>query len=83
MPTLYVENVPSPRYKALRKQARARGRSIATEVLAILEQTVPTAEELSARRALFHKLARLRRKKPRPDHNWTSTEDIVRQDRMR
>jgi len=50
MATLYVENVPDEIYKALRKQARANRKSIAAEVISLLEQNVPTEEELKRRR---------------------------------
>jgi len=50
MATLYVENVPDEIYKALRKRARANRKSIAAEVIAILEWHVPTEEELKRRR---------------------------------
>ena len=43
MATLYVENVPDEIYKALRKRARANRKSIAAEVIALLEQNIPTA----------------------------------------
>ena len=48
MATLYVENIPDDLYEALRSQAKARRRSIAAEVLALLEENVPTAQELKA-----------------------------------
>jgi plasmid stability protein len=48
MAKLYVENVPDDLYKALRERARARRRSIAAEVLALLEENVPTEQELKA-----------------------------------
>ena len=49
MATLYVENIPDDLYEALRSRAKARRRSIAAEVLALLEENVPTARELKAR----------------------------------
>ena len=50
MATLYVENVPDEIYKALRKRARANRKSIAAEVISLLEQYIPTEEELKRRR---------------------------------
>jgi plasmid stability protein len=38
MPTLYVRNVPSDLYEALRKQAMKNHRAISKEVIALLEQ---------------------------------------------
>jgi plasmid stability protein len=47
MATLYVENVPDEIYKALRKRARAKRKSIAAEVISnCLEENIPTAAEL-------------------------------------
>lgn len=82
MPTLYVENVPREVYDALRSRARKRRRSIAAEVMSILEETVPTASELKARRAFLHKLKSLRHSAPSPS-NFPSSEQMVRQDRER
>ena len=48
MATLYVENVPDEIYKALRKRAQANRKSIAAEVISLLEQHIPTEEELEA-----------------------------------
>ena len=45
MATLYVENVPDDLYEALRSRAKARRRSIAAEVLALLEENIPTAKD--------------------------------------
>ncbi len=49
MATLYVENVPDEIYKALRRRARANRKSIAAEVISLLEQNIPTAAELKRR----------------------------------
>jgi len=48
MAKLCVENVPKELYEALRGRARARCRFIAAEVLALLEESIPTARELKA-----------------------------------
>ena len=61
MATLYVENVPDDLYEALRSRAKARRRSIAAEVLALLKENIPTEQELKARHewvglAIFEKL---------------------------
>ena len=63
MATLYVENVPDDLYDALRGRARARRRSIAAEVLALLQENIPTAQELKARKWLLQKLGQMRSKK--------------------
>ena len=53
MPTLYVENVPKDRYEALRARARKNRSSIASEVIELLEQFVPTPGELRRRKSAF------------------------------
>lgn len=83
MPTLYVENVPKELYEALRGRARERHRSIAAEILALLEESIPTAKELKARQELFLKLERNRTKKARSGALVPSTEEMQREDRSR
>jgi len=51
---------PGDLYEALRKRARANHRSIAAEVITLLEEQVPTAAELQRRRSLGKRLERLR-----------------------
>jgi plasmid stability protein len=81
MATLYVENVPDDLYKALRERARARHRSIAAEVLALLEENIPTEQELKARQALVRKIIRMRTKPTRKP--FPSAEEMLREDRER
>jgi plasmid stability protein len=81
MATLYVENVPDDLYKALRERARERHHSIAAEVLSLLGESVPTAQELRARRDLLRKLEQIRSKKS--SSGRSSTEEMQRQDRRR
>jgi plasmid stability protein len=83
MATLYVENVPDELYEALRSQAKARRRSIAAEVLALLEENVPTADELRARQRLFRQVMRMRRKQPKSKGPFPSAEEMIREDRER
>jgi plasmid stability protein len=83
MATLYVENVPRDLYEALRRQARERHRSIAAEVLALLEESVPTQKELEARKELLRKLNRISSKKPHSGRVYPSTEEMQREDRGR
>ena len=64
MATLYVENVPDGIYKALRKRARANRKSIAAEVISLLEHFVPTEEDLKRRRKVIDDLAKLRAMPP-------------------
>lgn len=83
MATLYVENVPDDLYEALRKRAKSNRKSIAAEVLKLLEQFVPTEKELKSRREFVRRLERLR-SKPSPSRGpFASAEEMVREDRSR
>jgi plasmid stability protein len=83
MATLYVENVPDDLYEALRSRAKSRRRSIAAEVLALLEENVPTERELKSRHEWVHKLAQLRKQPARSDRAFPSAEEMIREDRER
>jgi len=83
MATLYVENVPDELYEALRKRARQNRKSIAAEVLELLEQFVPTERELKARREFIRRLERLRSKPSPSPGPFPSAEEMVREDRSR
>jgi plasmid stability protein len=83
MATLYVENVPDEIYKALRKRAREKRKSIAAEVISLLEQNIPTEEELKRRREAFEGLARLRARPPLGPGPFPSAEEMIREDRDR
>jgi len=83
MPTLYVENIPNELYEALRRQARAGHRSIAREVIALLERSVPTDDELRARRSWLRQLERSRKQRTRSRVRFPSTEEMQRKDRER
>ncbi len=83
MATLYVENIPDDLYEALRSQAKARRRSIAAEVLALLEENVPTAREMKSRHEWVRKLARLRKQQAASGRAFPSTEEMIREDRQR
>lgn len=83
MATLYVENVPDDLYEALRTRAKSRRRSIAAEVLALLEENVPTAKVLQARHEWLLKLIALREQQPETDRKFPSAEEMIREDRER
>lgn len=83
MATLYVENVPDPLYKALRQRARKNRKSIAAEVITLLEENVPTAAELKRRREFFDRMAELRAKPPLTAGPFPSAEEMIREDRER
>jgi plasmid stability protein len=82
MATLYVENVPEDRYAALRRRAKEHHRSIAAEVLAMLEENVPTEKELRSRREFLRYVERVHSKK-RSRRSFPSTEEMLREDRAR
>jgi plasmid stability protein len=83
MPTLYVENVPDAVYKALRERARKHRKSIAAEVIELLEQNVPTPAELRGRREFARRMKELSSRAPASPGPFPSAEEMIREDRER
>lgn len=83
MATLYVENVPEGVYKALRERARKNRRSIAAEVIELLGQNVPTAEELRERREFARRMKELSSRETLTPGPFPSAEEMIREDRER
>jgi plasmid stability protein len=83
MPTLYVENVPEEIYKALRQRAKENRKSIAAEVIELLEQNVPTEAELKKRREFARRLREIASREPLSPGPFPSTEEMIREDRDR
>jgi plasmid stability protein len=83
MPTLYVENVPTELYEALRKRARANRKSMAAEVISLLERDVPTEAELKRRREFCERMAEFRAHPPEGPGPFPSAEEMIREDRDR
>jgi plasmid stability protein len=83
MPTLYVENVPKDLYEALRSRARKKRSSIAAEVIALLEQFVPTPAESRRRMRAYAELKRIQASAPPGSGPFQSTEEMIREDRER
>ena len=83
MATLYVENVPDDLYDALRRVAKRNRKSIAAEVIALLERNVPTEHELKKRREFVKRLQQLRATKSPAGGPFPTTEEMVREDRTR
>ena len=90
MATLYVENVPKELYQALRKRAREHRKSMAAEVISLLERNIPTAEQLRRRREAYKQLAALRSRFSRAvgkndsrEPNPQTAEEMIREDRDR
>jgi plasmid stability protein len=83
MATLYIENVPDELYDAIRAKAKAKRKSIAAEVLVVLEQNFPTARELKARREFLRRVKLLQSAMPSGTGPFPSTEEMQREDRLR
>jgi plasmid stability protein len=83
MPTLYVENIPEDLYAALRKQAKLRRKSIAQEVISLLEAHVSTPRELERRRQLLQRAVRMSARRASAPGPFPSTEELLREDRAR
>jgi len=83
MPTLYIENVPASTYDALRRHAKSRRRSIASIVVALLEESIPTSAELKARQELLLTLENNLSRKSRSARAFPSSDEMQRQDRAR
>jgi plasmid stability protein len=83
MATLYVENVPDDVYEALRKHAKSQRRSIAAEVLALLEQFYPTEQQLKRRRIASAKLRQLRFTSSGSQSQLPTAVEMIREDRER
>ncbi len=83
MPTLYVENVPEDLYQALRERARSHRKSIAAEVLSLLEENIPTAAEIERRRRFLDRVQELRSRPSPGSGPFPSTEETIREDRAR
>lgn len=81
MPTLYVENVPRDLYDALRKSAKSERRSIAAEIIALLERTYPTARELKRRRQFVDNLRKLNATIRPLSTDGPSSTEMIREDR--
>jgi plasmid stability protein len=83
MPTLYVENVPEELYEALRERARQHRKSLAAEVLILLEENVPTATELKRRKELMRLARKIRATRPSSLARFPTSEAMQREDRRR
>ena len=82
MPTLYVENVPDDLYDALRQRAKENRRSIAAEVLFLLESNVPSKAQLKSRKEFLSYVKGIHRRN-RSHRKFPSTEEMLREDRAR
>jgi plasmid stability protein len=78
-----LTNAPDELYKALRKRARDHRQSIAAEVIGLLEQNIPTEEQIKKRQRAFRELVRLRALPPLPPGPFPAAEEMIREDRER
>jgi plasmid stability protein len=83
MPTLYVENIPDELYRGLRKRAREHRKSIAAEVISLLERDIPTAAELKRRERFYRQMEKFRSHKPQSRGPFATAEQMIREDRER
>jgi plasmid stability protein len=83
MATLYVENIPDELYESLRSHARKHRKSIAAEILTMLEERFPSQRELRRRQSVVRQLDRARTSSPLGPGPFPSTEEMLRQDRER
>jgi len=83
MPTLYVENVPDELYRSLRNRARENRKSIAAEVISLLEREIPTTAELKQRERFYRQMETFRSRKPQSRGPFPTVEQAVREDRER
>lgn len=81
MPALYVEKVPAEIYAALRKRAQDNRTSISAEVLALLEDGVPSRRELARRRQLLEQALKLRARPSPKAGPFPSAEEMLAEDR--
>lgn len=83
MPILYVENVPDELYRGLRERARENRRSIAAEVISLLERNIPTTAEMKRRQQFYQRMAKFRIHRAESDGPFPTTEQMIREDRER
>jgi plasmid stability protein len=83
MATLYVENVPDELYEALRSRAKQNRKSIAGEVISLLEDTLPTAAQLKKRKKFLDYVLQLKKNAPPTPGRFPSSEEMIREDRER
>jgi plasmid stability protein len=83
MATLYVENVPDELYAALRDRARQHRKSVAAEVLSLLDENVATAAELKRRKQFLLRVRRLASRRTQTSGHFPTTEQMQREDRAR
>lgn len=77
MSRIYPTSFTKPYWNARKKNRR----SIAAEVLTLLQEDVPSEAELNARQSFARKMARLRSQSPPVSGQFPSAEQMIREDR--
>jgi plasmid stability protein len=83
MPVLYVENVPDELYRGLRKRAREHRKSIAAEVISLLERDIPTAVEIKRRQQFYKQMEKFRSHKLNARRSFAPVDEMICEDRER
>lgn len=83
MATLYVENVPEDRYEALKARAAQNKRSIAAEIIDLIEAFYPTPDEVKQRFAAVDAAFEMSMKEPLTPGPFPSVEEMLQEDRER
>ena len=78
MAILHVREIPDALYKRLQKMARAHGRTLSAEVIALLEQAVRDDE---MRRQQAKLLKRIRQNRWTPPHGAPEASEMIREAR--
>jgi len=81
MATLHVRNVPDGLYDQLRRRAAAENRSLSAEVVNLLQQVV--GEPVVGQTDLFERIARRRGRIEQQCGRFSSSIDLLREDRGR
>lgn len=78
MPNLTVRNIPKKEYAALRKDAERSGRSLNSELLAMIHERSETRRR---RRAAMRRIDQLREEIARRFPSQLDSVDLIREDR--
>jgi plasmid stability protein len=81
VPALHIENFPKDLYEAIRKRAKSERRSVAAEIIALLERMYPTERELKRRREWVEKLRKLNTTIRPLSADGPSSTEMIREDR--
>lgn len=82
MATLYVRNFPDELYERLKKTAAQRRRSVAAEVVVLVDKAMDAEEAASQRLQALERIAERRRRNPQPP-DAVDTLTLLREDRAR